>query len=205
MLQLIKERNWQPRIITIVTILILFQLAIIFMHGKAQPFYLTLPDLGHQLIPNIRDWFGSASSYIWWAGSMSEEVYGAILLLVIATTGKATRWGIAFALVACCHALFWRATLLPTPPDILWRFPFITGQVPRPDDFWFSGHAGSALLMILYTQGKAGWIRIVSVLYFIFMVWLVLATRSHYTIDVLGSIFVTYSLYTLTNKYWKSV
>lgn len=198
----IQQSRFLPRIITAVFILIIFQVALLLMHGPMHPVYMQLPDLGHKLIPNIRTWFGHAAPYIWWVGSMTEEVYGALLLIIIVFTGKAMRWGVAFALVAMMHAFFWHFTILPTPPDILWRFPLETGQVPRPDDFWFSGHVGSAFLVVLYTQRRAWWIQLLAYCYLFFMAWMVLATRTHYSIDVIGGLFVTYAIYTLVNRYY---
>lgn len=202
LLTLIQQKKLLPRIITVILIVIIFQLALIFMGGAMHPVYMQLPDIGHHFIPNIRTWFGKAAPYVWWGGSMTEEVYGALLVVIIATTGKAMRWGIAFALVAMLHAICWHFTLLPTPPDILWKFPLETGQVPRPDDFWYSGHVGSAFLVVLYTYSKAWWVRVLAFIYLVFMVWLVLATRTHYSIDVLGGLFATYTIYSLVNRYY---
>lgn len=196
-----KETQWQARAITICFMLFLFLCALFFMHTKPEAIYLALPDIGHQLIPNIRTTCGNCAPYIWWVGSFSEEVYAVILMLVIAIKGKGKKWGIAFAIVAVMHAICWHFTVLPTPPDILWQFPFRTGQVPMSDDFWFSGHVGAALLLVLYTQNKTVWIRIAGYLYLIFIIWLVLATRTHYSIDILGALFATYVIYILVNKY----
>jgi hypothetical protein len=105
------------------------------MQGAIHPTYQVLPDLGRELIPNIRTWFGKSAPYIWWGGSMTEEIYGALLILTIILRGKALRWGLAFATVTLLHCVFWHFTIIPIPPDILWQFPLTSGQVPRPDDF----------------------------------------------------------------------
>lgn len=195
--------HWKARAYTLIVMLIEFQIALFGMHStQLPPHPMALPDIGHRLIPAIHHWFGSTSGYVWWLGSISEELYAVIAMLFILITGKGCRLGIAFATVAVCHALFWHFTLLPAPPDILWQFPLITGQVPMPNDFWFSGHIGSSFLLVLYSQGKKWWLRGLAFLYFIFMVWLVLATRTHYSIDIIGGMFVAYGIYTLVNKYW---
>src|SRR5207253_2261008 len=83
---------------------------------------------------------------------------------------------------------FLHATTLPPPDGIVWRFPpgvFTLGK-PYPTDLWFSGHTANAFVIALATRGGPLWLRAVAWLGVAFEIVLVLATRTHYTIDVHG-------------------
>lgn len=201
-------RKFVPRLIAlgiIAALLILAQFSMnILPH---EPLYhFKLYDLGHRIVPDLELTFGlHAARWIWWVGSISIEVGFALAILAIALFGKGLRLGIALALIALLHSIFWHATILPVPPHIVWRFPYITGQIPKADDFWFSGHVAYATLFILFYSGKKWWIYFLGVLYIVLIAALVLSTRTHYSIDVIGSLFIAYAIYKmLTNGFLDS-
>src|SRR5207249_5984705 len=98
------------------------------------------------------------------------------------------------------HWLFLHATTLPPPDNIVWNFPkgvFTFGK-PNASDFWFSGHVANAFVIALATRRSPALLRIAAWSLFAFEVLLVLSARTHYTIDVLGGIFVAYSVHRIS-------
>jgi len=69
---------------------------------------------------------------------------------------------------------------------------------PYPTDLWFSGHTANAFVIALATRGGPLWLRAVAWLGVAFEIVLVLATRTHYTIDVLGGLFVGYTAHRIS-------
>jgi hypothetical protein len=66
---------------------------------------------------------------------------------------------------------------------------------PHPRDFWFSGHTANATLIALAAAGRRSWVVVLAWAHVAFQILLVLAVRTHYTIDVLGGIFVAYAIH----------
>ena len=169
-----------------------------FMHlsDHAPIYHLSLFDIGHKLIPPLDKVFSyETAEWIWWFGSMSMEAVFAVALLSIVFSGKGIHLGFALAIGVLLHSIFWHATILPLPNNILWQFPIPTGEIPKPDDFWFSGHVAYTVMLALAASGQKLWIRLLCWAYVLAIVLLVLSTRVHYTIDVIGSFFVAYTVY----------
>jgi len=137
------------------------------------------------------------AQYIFWLGTLPMEIFFVVIPIVILFTGKGARLGICLCVAYFLHWLFLHFTTLPPPDDSVWRFPegvFTLGK-PYQDDFWFSGHTANAVLIALATAGGRPWIRWIAWGNVAFQILLVLSTRTHYTIDVLGGLFVAYTLH----------
>jgi len=158
-------------------------------------------DLGHYLIPSLRDLLGEQrAEYVWWLGTLPLEVFFAAIVVAILVTGRGIRLAMCLYAMYALHWLFLHATTLPPPDGIVWRFPpgvFTLGK-PYPTDLWFSGHTANAFVIALATRGGPLWLRAVAWLGVAFEIVLVLATRTHYTIDVLGRLFVGYTAHRIS-------
>jgi hypothetical protein len=158
-------------------------------------------DLGHLVVPPLLPILGrERAQYVFWMGTLPLELFFVVIALVVLFTGKGIRLGICLYVAYFLHWLFLHATRLPTPDDIVWQFPtgvFTLGK-PYPSDFWFSGHTANAVLIALSTGGRRAWIKGLAWAHVAFQILLVLSMRAHYTIDILGGIFVAYSLHTLS-------
>jgi len=155
-------------------------------------------DLGHLAVPPLLRLFGQETAqYVFWLGTLPLELFFVVIALVVLSTGKGIRLGICLYVAYFLHWVFVHATTLPPPDDMVWQFPrgvFTLGR-PYPSDFWFSGHTANAVLIALATGGGRSWIKGLAWANVAFQILLVLSTRTHYTIDVLGGIFVAYSIH----------
>jgi len=182
-------------LILIAILLVVAQLAM-NIDRPAHLLHLNLYDLGHQLVPPLTQLVGhKVAVWIWWLGSMLMEVCFATVILAILFSGKGMRLGVGLAVIALFHSLFWHLTVLPIPSNILWQFPVPTGEIAMPEDFWFSGHVCYVTLIALSAVNRPLWVRLLAWLFVILVIFLVLATRTHYSIDVAGAVFVAYSIY----------
>src|SRR5881296_2818003 len=92
--------------------------------------------------------------------------------------------------------IWWLGTL-PPPDHMVWEFPpgvFTLGK-PYVNDLWFSGHTANAVLIALATAGSRPWLKGLAWGNVFFEILIVLSTRTHYTIDVGGGIFVAYTIH----------
>jgi hypothetical protein len=184
-------------------ILLLLGASRLFMHlPLPSPAYgFELYDLGHRWVPALHRLFPQpAAGWIWWFGAASLALVFTAVLAAILWRGAGARLGVALALATTAHSLFWHATILPIPDDLVWRFPLYTGETPEPNDFWFSGHTALAALYALAAGGRAVWVRVCAWAYLAFIVFLVLSARAHYSIDVIGAFFVSYAMYRLAGR-----
>ena len=192
------------RALVIGIIALLLILSKVFMHLSFHPpiYHINLFDAGHKLIPPLNKMFSvKVASWIWWFGTITIEFFFAVVLFSIVFFGRSIRIGLALATAVLLHAMFWHATVLPIPSNILWKFPLVTGEVPKPDDFWFSGHVTYAILFAIAVSHQKLWIKIFAWIYVVLIVLLVLSARTHYTIDVIGSFFVAYTLYDILTHF----
>lgn len=65
-------------------------------------------------------------------------------------------------------------------------------------DLFFSGHVGAPFFFALITGNK--FLRWLSVFYSILMIFIVLLSHGHYSIDIFGALFIAHSLSVLVNK-----
>jgi PAP2 superfamily protein len=155
-------------------------------------------DLGHFAIPPLLPMVGrEATQYIFWLGTLPLELFFVVIALVVLFTGRGLRLGICLYVAYFLHWLFLHATTLPPPDHSVWQFPEGVPTLGRPyvNDFWFSGHTANAVLIALATVRSRPWIRGLAWGNVALQILLVLATRTHYTIDILGGIFVAYSIH----------
>ena len=188
------------RLLALAVMLVLYGLAVAL--GDASfPAYRNasgVADVSHLVVPPLLPILGrEKTEYVFWLGTLPVELFFLAIALVVLFTGKGMRLGICLYFAYLLHWLFLHATTLPPPDHIVWTFPegvFTFGR-PSPRDFWFSGHTANAVLIALATGGHRTWVRILAWANVVFQVLLVLSTRTHYTIDVLGGFFVAYAIH----------
>ena len=188
------------RIISLAAMLVLYGLSVA-LGIYSFPAYRNasgVADLGHLAIPPLLLIVGKEmAQYIFWLGTLPMELFFIVIVLVILFTGRGIRLGICLYVAYFLHWLFLHATTLPPPDYSVWQFPegvFTLGK-PYEKDFWFSGHTANAVLIALAAGGSRAWIRWLAWSFVAFEILLVISTRAHYTIDVLGGIFVAYTIH----------
>lgn len=157
-----------------------------------------LCDLGHRAIPPLLPLVGrEATQWVFWLGTLPLELCFAAIAIAVLATGRGIRLGCCLYVAYLLHWLCLHATTLPPPDDSVWQFPpgVPTLGRPYPNDFWFSGHTANAVLIALATGRRGPAVRTLAWGFAGFQVLLVLATRTHYTIDVIGGIVVAYALH----------
>jgi PAP2 superfamily C-terminal len=191
------------RIIAVSVMLVLYGLAV-GLGAYSFPAYRNasgVDDLGHLVVPPLLPIMGrETTQYIFWLGTLPLELFFAAIVLVVLFTGRGIRLGICLYVAYFLHWLFLHATSLPPPDHSVWQFPEGVFTLSRPymNDFWFSGHTANAALIALATRGRRLWIKGLAWGNVVFEILLVLSTRTHYTIDVLGGLFVAYSIHRLS-------
>ena len=155
-------------------------------------------DLGHYYVPSLVLLLGKErAEYVLWLGTLPLELFFGVIALVILFTGRGIRLGLCLYVMYFLHWLFLHATTLPPPDNIVWKFPegvFTFGK-PGASDFWFSGHVANAFVIALATNRSRLWIKLLAWGLVLFQILLVLSARTHYTIDVLGGLFVAYAIH----------
>lgn len=158
-------------------------------------------DFGHAVVPSLRATFGERrAEYVWWLVTLPLELFFGLIAASVLVTGRGVRLAVCLYAMYALHWLFLHATTLPPPDDIVWRFPpgvFMMSK-PFPNDLWFSGHTANALVIALATHDRATWIRVLAWTAVPFEMLLVLAARTHYTIDVIGGLFVGYTVHRIS-------
>jgi hypothetical protein len=160
-----------------------------------------LRDIGHYYVPSLVTLFGlHRAEYILWLGTLPLELFFMGIALSVLFTGRGARLALCLYFMYFLHWLFLHATTLPPPDHIVWNFPkgVITFGKPNASDFWFSGHVANAFVIALATRESFLVLRVLAWGLFVFEVLLVLSARTHYTIDVLGGIFVAYSIHRIS-------
>jgi len=155
-------------------------------------------DLGQSWIPSLARILGmERAEYVLWLGTLPLELFFGATVLTVLFTGKGVRLGLCIYLMYFLHWICLHATTLPAPDHIVWNFPagvFTFGN-PAASDFWFSGHVANAFLIALAANRGPRWTRPLAWSFFAFQILLVLSARTHYTIDIIGGIFVAYSFH----------
>lgn len=160
-----------------------------------------LRDMGHFYVPSLAVWLGMPrAQYVLWLGTLPLELFFAVIALTILFTGRGIRLGMCLYTMYALHWLFMHATTLPPPDHIVWKFPegIFTFGKPEASDFWFSGHVANAFVIALATKESPRWIKVVAWAFVSFQILLVLSARTHYTIDVLGGLFVGYTIHRIS-------
>jgi hypothetical protein len=153
-------------------------------------------DLGHRLVPSLREQLGErAAEYVWWLGTLPLELFFVAIAGIVLCTGKGVRLALCLYAMYALHWLCLLATTLPVPDDVVWRFPpgIVTLGKPFEHDLWFSGHVANAFVIALATRGRRRLLRAIAWSGVAFEIVLVLAARTHYSIDVIGGLFVAYT------------
>jgi PAP2 superfamily protein len=187
------------RRIGVVGLLLVLYLCAVVLGAVSLPGYRNatgLRDLGHYYVPSLLVLIGEKrAEYAWWLGTLPLELAFGVVAASILITGAGVRLGMCLYSMYVLHWLFLHATTLPPPDHIVWRFPpgVLTFAKPEASDFWFSGHVANAFVIALATKRSQPWIRGVAWGFVPFQILLVLSARTHYSIDVLGGLFVAYA------------
>ncbi len=170
--------------------------------GLVRPFgYLNatgVRDLGQSWIPSLATMVGmERAEYVLWLGTLPLELFFGAIVISVLFTGKGVRLGLCIYGMYFLHWICLHATTLPPPDHIVWNFPpgIFTFGNPSASDFWFSGHVGNALLIALAANRSPRWLSRIAWSFFAFQILLVLSARTHYSIDVVGGIFVAYTFH----------
>jgi len=188
------------RVIAVVVMLVLYALSVA-LGACTVPAYRNatgVDDLGHLVVPSLLLMVGEETAqYIFWLGTLPLELFFIGIGLVVLFTGKGIRLGICLYVAYFLHWVFLHLTTLPPPDHSVWQFPegVFTLSKPYPNDFWFSGHTANAVLIALATAGSRPWLKGLAWGNVFFEILIVLSTRTHYTIDVVGGIFVAYTIH----------
>ena len=188
------------RIGVLSALLILYLLAVAFgtVHLPGYQNATGLRDLGHRYVPSLLVHLGKErAELVLWLGTLPLELFFAGIALAILLTGKGIRLGICMYFMYFLHWLFLHATTLPAPDHIVWKFPdwvFTLGK-PEASDFWFSGHVANAFIIALATSQSRLSVKVLAWGFVPFQILLVLSARTHYTIDILGGMFVAYTIH----------
>jgi hypothetical protein len=158
-------------------------------------------DLGHAVVPPLIDAVGERrAEYVWWLGTLPLELLFIVLVVVVLVSGRAVRLALCLFAMYALHWLVALVTVLPAPDGIVWHFPpgVVTLGKPFASDFWFSGHVANAFVVALATRGGPRWARAIAWSGVPFETLLVLTTRTHYSIDVIGGLFVGYTAHRIS-------
>ena len=191
------------RVLVLGVLLILYLLAV-FLGNISLPGYRNangIRDIGHYYVPSLVSQFGlHRAEYILWLGTLPLELFFMGITLYILFTGKGVRLGGCLYVMYALHWLFLHATTLPPPDQMVWNFPkgVITFGKPNAVDFWFSGHVANAFVIALATRESSRSVKLAAWGLFVFEILLVLSARTHYTIDILGGLFVAYSVHRIS-------
>jgi hypothetical protein len=154
-----------------------------------------IADIGQYYVPSLVDMIGmERAEYVLWLGTLPLELFFGAIVLTVLFSGKGVRLGLCIYVMYFFHWLCLHATTLPAPGKIVWQFPreIFTFGNPEASDFWSSGHVANAFIIALATGRSAVWLRVVTWSFLVFQILLVLSARTHYTIDIIGGIFIAY-------------
>src|SRR5207249_7539941 len=83
-----------------------------------------LRDIGHYYVPSLVTMFGQQrAEYILWLGTLPLELFFIGISLYVLFTGRGARLALCLYFMYALHWLFFHATTLPPPDDIVWNFP----------------------------------------------------------------------------------
>ena len=88
-----------------------------------------------------------------------------------------------------------------TPSDYLWKNPGVPSIfVPYSiGDFFYSGHVGLLFAISLELfEYKLYWLALVSIIFNVYNAIILVVTRSHYSIDIVGGIVFSHYFYILS-------
>ncbi len=192
--------NMKRRLVLASLLLALYLLAVL-LGSVVLPGYRNatgLRDIGHYYVPSLVELFGQhRAEYTLWLGTLPLELFFMGIALYVLVTGRGARLALCLYFLYALHWLFLHATTLPAPDHIVWNFPkgVVTFGKPNASDFWFSGHVANAFVIALATRRSPLPLRVLAWSLVAFEALLVLSARTHYTIDVLGGMFVAYSVH----------
>ena len=158
-------------------------------------------DLGHHVVPSLREAVGERTAeWVWWLGTLPLELFFVVIAGVVLLAGTGARLALCLYAMYALHWLFLLATTLPAPDHIVWRFPdgIVTLGNPTERDLWFSGHVANAFVIALATRGSRRWVQAIAWGGVAFETLLVLSTRTHYSIDVIGALFIGYTTHRIS-------
>lgn len=197
------ETTWQHRAMLAALLLALYvaSLGTGALEPLGHPHSSGIQDLGHSLMPAILPLIGEErSELLLWLGTLPLELFFVVIFFSVLLRGSGTRLAFCLYSMYLLHWICRQMTTLVPPDEIVWDFPewVRTFGNPGASDLWFSGHVANAFIIALATRGRDWWLQAITWTYLAFQVWLVLATRVHYTIDVVGGLFVAYTFHVVS-------
>ena len=128
----------KERVIAFLIILVLYLLSVA-LGTYSLPTYehsSGIRDIGHLFVPSLLLLYGrETTQYIWWLGTLPEELLYGVIVLAILLTGKGIRLGFCLYAIYFLHRLFLHATTLPVPDNMVGLFP--EGVFTPPDNMGF--------------------------------------------------------------------
>jgi len=137
--------------------------------------------------------------------------YGWLLIHPLALAGilvferrQLPYWLAVIGIFVLIRNLFLAFTPVGIPQDTLilyteWPLTLIKGRMFFDNELFFSGHTGTPFLYFLICR-KPWWGKYIYLACSIAMATCVLITHNHYTIDVMGAYFITYSIYAMSRR-----
>ena len=197
----IKSRYTFCVLLVVIGLIIRYFLAHITLPGYTNQNGIT--DLGHYIVPPLLPMVGLKNTQIiWWASTLVLELLVCIVWVRLVITGRGRQFLFTFSTIQALAWITWHTTVFTVPDYISWQNPSWAWSltVSHTSDFWFSAHVASATIFLFYLRGLPIFLKTLAWAFFVFQVWLVLACRVHYTVDVIGALFVTYTIQSLTSK-----
>jgi hypothetical protein len=148
----------------------------------------------HNLTAGLNSYFGrnaEAANVLLIVSSGLIDALG-LFLLGRWIFGGSVRPFLGLFLLMTLRQLMQAACALPSPPNMIWRYPgfpslLVTYRVAN--DFFFSGHTAIAVFGAMeLSRLRRNWVTAAAVLLVFFEVATVLILRAHYTMDVFAGI-----------------
>lgn len=134
--------------------------------------------------------------------------------VVFAIHGKSWRLALALGMFYLLRLIIQKIFLMRYPDGYLWDYPgFPSLVVPygKTNDFFYSGHAGGALVMTLEFRTLAVLLvrhrifmrtmQIFGILTIVFQIFLMIFLRGHYTIDLIAGLMAGHYFYMLAQHF----
>lgn len=147
-----------------------------------------------------------------WARNTFLIICGAMMDILIVSMfiyfllfQESWRWLVAMALFYFTRMGIQNIFLMKFPEGYAWDypgFPSLTVPYPKTNDFFYSGHVGGALLAALeYRTLGFWWMSYFGYLTSFMQILLMIALRSHYSIDMISGLVFAHYFYIIATKY----
>lgn len=135
--------------------------------------------------------------------SLLMDAQYVLMVLAVARRRKVLH-AVPFALFYVLRMLIQRLVFLPRLTESVWSspgVPTLTIFYEQVHDYFPSGHVGIVLLCYLYhTKLKEQRTARLALFQVFFQAFVVMVTRTHYSVDVIGGVLLAYSVWSLTKN-----